>query len=230
MAALLQALPPCQPAATGIPVLRGARQRDQEQSPAEGVWGVALGRWSWGCRATQWPWGLNPDLARGLGRTSESSISASSLSSKGTPNARFFQQPKLPIQKLVISKEVKPPAAREDVNGGLDGSWFLPSLGLGFRNTKHQSCTPTTSTLPIRSKRGSKTFQPDQLFRWGARGPHGGTVTARSCGEAVPLSPELGPQGGAGLSIWPWLYLPHMWIPLPVPHGRLTTLVLESSL
>lgn len=145
MAALLQALPPCQPAATRIPVLWGARQRDQEQSPAEGVCGVALGRWSWGCRATQRPWGLNPDLARGLGRTSESSISASSPSSKGTPNARFFRQPKLPVQKLVISKEVKTlhcAGRRERGSGWEHGSRFpkhkAPELHTNHLNTQHQ--------------------------------------------------------------------------------------------
>lgn len=137
----------------------------------------------------------------------------------------FFGSPSSQYRSWSFPKRLKPSTAREDVNGGLDGN-----MGLGFQNTKHQSCIPTTSTLPIRSKRGSKTYQPDLLFRWGAQGPHGGTVTARSCGKAVPLSPQLGPQGGAGLSIWPWLYLPHMWIPLSVPHGRLTTLVMESSL
>lgn len=44
----------------------------------------------------------------------------------------------------------------------------------------------------------------------------------------MPLRSELGPQ--AGLSIWPGLYLPHTWAPFPVPRGRLTTLILESSL
>ena len=41
-----------------------------------------------GCRASHWPWGLTLDLVPGLEKTSESSISASSLSPKGTPDTR----------------------------------------------------------------------------------------------------------------------------------------------
>lgn len=50
--------------------------------------------WLWrvvvGCHASHWPWGLTLDLVPGLERTSESSISASTLSPKGVPNTRGF--------------------------------------------------------------------------------------------------------------------------------------------
>ena len=49
----------------------------------------------------------------------------------------------------------------------LDGAGSFPPWDC-FQDTKHQVWTPTTSIVPIRSKRAPDTVQPDPLFR---RGP-----------------------------------------------------------
>lgn len=43
------------------------------------------------------------------------------------------------------------------------------------------------------------------------------TVAPRSRSKAVPLRSDLGPQGGAGLSIWPGFYLPDTGSPSQFP-------------
>ena len=136
----------------------------------------------------------HPCAGPSLGRASGSSISTRSLSTKGTPNARFFKLPKLPVQKLFISEEIKTPTEGEAraliptlgskpltgraVDRALDGSWFLPTNHL--------------STL-VGSRRAPETFQ-SALPSVGRLRPAEGPGDPKVGGQTVPLSPELGPR------------------------------------
>ena len=89
--------------------------------------------------------------------------------------------------------------------------------------------TPTTSTVPIRSKRAPETVQPDPLFRRGPKAHVGasGPKVMRQ-GRASQIRPGT---TGRGRPQHLARVLPaRHGVPLPVPRGRLTTLIPEASL